>query len=148
MRPKGKIPKEAQQLGRETTKYLVTDGVLNRRRKSNEPPAKKLVSTEQKRKAMEAAHELSGHRGREGTLRMVVEWYWWSEMYVEVKDWVKLCEECEKRVLLRYDEPLNSLTFSHLWQQVVMDISYMPKTENRYHLLVVAREYLSECAGA
>jgi hypothetical protein len=61
MRPEGKIPKETQQQGREATKYLVTDGVLYRRRKSNEPPAKKLVSTEQKRRAMEAAYELSGH---------------------------------------------------------------------------------------
>jgi hypothetical protein len=67
-RPEGKTMKEMQQFRREATKYLVSDGILYRRRKTNEPPAKVLVSAEQKRKAMEAAHELSGHRGREGTL--------------------------------------------------------------------------------
>jgi len=49
-------------------------------------------------------------------------------MYVDAKDWVKVCEQCEKRVPLRYDEPLKSLTVSHLCQRVGMDISYMPKT--------------------
>ena len=133
---------------REATTYLVSDGILYRRRKTNEPPAKVLVSAEQKRKALEAAHELSGHRGREGTLRKVVERDWWPEMYVDVKDWVKTCEQCEKRVPLRYNEPLKSLTVSHLWQRVGMDISYMPKTEDGYHQLVVAREYLRGWAEA
>jgi hypothetical protein len=97
---------------------------------------------------MEAAHELSGHRGREGTLQMVVERYWWPEMYIDVKDWVKMCEQCDKRAPLRDDEPLTSLTVSHLWQRVGVDISYMPKTEDRYHLLVVTRESLSGWAEA
>jgi hypothetical protein len=78
-----------QQFRQEATKYLVSDGILYRRRNTNEPPAKVLVSAEQKRKAMESAHELSGHPGREGTLRKIVERYWWPEMYVDVKDWVK-----------------------------------------------------------
>ena len=93
-RPEGKTMKEMQQFRREATKYLVSDGILHRRRKTNEPPAKVFVSADQKRKAMEAAHELSGHRGREGTLRRVVERYWCPEMYVDVKDWVKTCEQC------------------------------------------------------
>jgi hypothetical protein len=107
-----------------------------------------FVRAEQKRKAMEAAHELSGHRGREGTLPKVVERYWWPEMYVVVKDWVKTCEQCQKRAPLQYDKPLKSLTVSHVWQRVGMDISYMPKIEDGYHLLVVAWEYLSGWAEA
>jgi len=92
---------------------------------------------------MKGANELSGHRGREGTLRKVVQRYWWPEMYVDVKDWEKTCEECEKRAPVPYDKCLKRQTVSHLWQRVGMDISYMPKMENGYHLPVVAREYLS-----
>jgi len=69
-------------------------------------------------------------------------------MYLDVKDWVKMCEQFEKRASLQYDEPLSSLTIRHLWQRVGMDISYMPKTEDGYHLLVVARDYLSGWAAA
>jgi hypothetical protein len=74
MRPEGKTTKEVQQFLREATKYLVSDGIIYRRRKTNEPQANMLVSAEQKRRAMDAAHKQSGHRGREGTLRKVVEW--------------------------------------------------------------------------
>jgi hypothetical protein len=45
-RPEGKTTKEMQQFRREATKYLVSDGILYRRRKTNEPPAKVLVSAE------------------------------------------------------------------------------------------------------
>jgi len=79
---------------------------------------------------MEATDELSRHCGREGTLRKVVEGYRWPEMYVDVKGWVITCKQCENRAPPRYDQPLKSLTVSHLWQRVGMDISYMPKRED------------------
>jgi len=69
-------------------------------------------------------------------------------MYVDVKDRVKMCEQCEKRAPVRYNKPLKSLTVCHLWPQDGMDISYMPKTEDGYHQLVVSREYLSGWAKA
>jgi hypothetical protein len=48
-----------------------------------------------------------------------------------------------KGVPLLDDEPMKSLTIGHLWQRVVMDILYIPKMKDRYHLPVVARQYLS-----
>jgi len=105
-----------QQFRRQATKYLVSDEILYRRQKTNEPPAKVLVSAEQITKAMEAAHELTGHRGREGTLRQVVEQDWWPELYVDVKDWVQTREQCETRAPLWYDESLKSVPVSHLCQ--------------------------------
>jgi len=65
--------KEMQQFWREATKCLVSDGIIYRRRKTNELLAKVLVSAKQNRESIEAAHELSGHRGRGGMLRKVVE---------------------------------------------------------------------------
>jgi len=74
-RPEGKTTKEMQQFRQDATKYLVSEGIHYRRRKTNEQPAKLLVCAEQKRTAMEAAHKLSGHLEREETLRKVVERY-------------------------------------------------------------------------
>jgi len=136
------------QFRQDATKCLLPDGILYRGRETDEPPAKVLESAEQNSKSMEVAHELSWHRGREGMLRKVVERYWLPEMYVDVIDWLTKCELCGKRAPLRYDEPLKSLTVSHLWQRVGMDISYMPKMEDGYHPLVVARDYLSGWAEA
>jgi len=69
IRPEQKTTNTMPQCPPEATKYLSWNWILYRRGKSNEPPAAVLVSAEQKRKAMEAAHELSGHCGREGTFQ-------------------------------------------------------------------------------
>ena len=45
---------------------------------------------------MRAINEENGHRGREGTMRKVTERYWRPEMHVDIKEWVKTCEQCEK----------------------------------------------------
>lgn len=59
-----------------------------------------------------------------------------------------MCEQCEDRALLWYDEPLNSQTVRHLWQRVGIDISSMLKIEDGNHQLVIAWDYLSGCAEA
>jgi len=97
--PEGNTSKEMQQCWQDGTKYLVTDGVLYHRRKTNEPPVEVLVSTEQTRKAMEAANELSEHHGREGTLRKVEEWYWRPETYDDVKELAKTRQRCDRECL-------------------------------------------------
>ena len=142
-RPEGKDAKEMVRFRRDATRYLVSDGVLYRRRRTNEPPARVIVRKEKREGIMRAIHEENGHRGREGTMRKVTESYWWPEMHVDIKEWVKTCEQCEKRAPTRYAEPMKSLTVNRLWQRVGLDISYLPRTENGHHLLVVAREYLS-----
>jgi len=68
--------KEMLQFRREVTKFHVSDGILHRARQTNEPLAKVIVSAQPKRKRMEAVHELRGHRGRDRTLRNVVNLNW------------------------------------------------------------------------
>jgi len=92
---------------------------------------------------MDPTYKLSKLCGKEKTLSKIVERYWWPELYADIKDWVKPRLQCDTWVQLRYDEPLKSLTVGHLWHWVGMDIFYMPRMEDRYHLVVVAREYLS-----
>ena len=43
--PEGESPKEMQQFRQEAMKYLLSDGALHWRQKTNEPPAKVLAST-------------------------------------------------------------------------------------------------------
>jgi len=91
---------------------------------------------------------MSRHHQRPGMLRNVPERYWWPQLYADITGWVRMCDHWEKTALLWYEEHLKCLTVSHLWQRVGMDISYMPKMEDRYHLLIVATEYLSMCSEA
>lgn len=64
----GKTLTGMQRFRGEATQYLVAEGVFNWRRETNKQPAKLLVSTQQKMKPIEAAHQLSGRHGREGML--------------------------------------------------------------------------------
>jgi len=73
---------------------------------------------------------------------MGVEQYWLPKMYANVKDWAIMCDKCENRAQLRYDEPWRTVTVSRLWQRVGMHFAYMPKMEDGYHLVVEAIQNL------
>ena len=88
-----KNPKAIQRSRREATKYLISDRILDCRHRTNDSPAMILVSGEERKIAMEATHELNSHHGRKETLWKIAEWYSWSEMYADVKAWVKTCEQ-------------------------------------------------------
>ena len=138
----GKYWKEMQQINQEATKYIVAYRVLYRRQKTNDPLGKVFLGTEKRRIAIETVHATSGYCGREGMLHKVVKWYWWQDIYGNIKGWVKECEQCKKSAHPRYDKPLTSLPVSHLCQQVgMMNILSMPKMENWHQLLQIAREY-------
>jgi hypothetical protein len=100
----------------EATQYHVSEVILYWTENTIERPKKLLVSVQQKQNAMETAHKLSRQSGREGTLRKGVKWNWLLNKYVDIKDWVKTCGQCEKRAPLWYNEPLESLIIIHQWR--------------------------------
>jgi hypothetical protein len=63
-------------------------------------------------------------------------------MYSDVQEWVKTCKQYKLRASLQYAEPLKSLTVSHLWQRVGMDITYMHKMAEGFHHLFITSDYL------
>jgi len=125
----GNTPKEMQQLWLKAMKHLVSNGVLYQRQKTNELLAKVLVISKQKRKIMEAEHELRRYCRRVGTWWKVVGWYRWPEMYINIKYWVKTYKWYKKTVPILNDEHLKSITVSRHGQQVGMDVLYMPKMD-------------------
>jgi hypothetical protein len=78
-----------QHFQQEGTQYDVSNVILYRRHQTNEPPANVYISGNERRMAIEAAHKLIGHQGREGTLRKVVKCYRETEKLADVKEEVK-----------------------------------------------------------
>ena len=74
-RPEGKNAKEMVRFRRDATRYLVFDGALYQRQRTNEPPAKVVVEKVKKEEIMRAIHKENGHRGREGTIKKLTERY-------------------------------------------------------------------------
>ena len=91
---------------------------------------------------MRELHEEVGHRGRNATFEHVKRRYQWKGMYEDVDEWVKSCEECQRRSKMRFEEGLHPTWSNMMWDKIGVDIVYMPRTgEGSY--LVLARDDLS-----
>jgi len=122
--------------------FMVHKGHLFKRASKNMPLRRVVDSEVDRFKILKAAHEESGHRGREGTYRRVADRYWWEDIMDRVGKYVRGCEECQKRDGRRLEEALHPTWVSIMWQKVCLDIVYMPNVGG-YKYLVLARDDLS-----
>jgi len=63
-------------------------------------------------------------------------------MFEDVSEWVKMCEECQRRSKVRFEEGLHPTWSNMVWGKVGLDIVYMPRSEEGSYL-VLARDDLS-----
>jgi hypothetical protein len=122
--------------------FMVHEGHLFRRASKNMPLRRVVDSEEDRAKILQAAHEESGHRGREGTYRRVADRYWWDDLAIKVAKYVKACKGCQMRDGRRMEEALHPTWVSVMWQKVCVDIVYMPRVKG-FKYLVLARDDLS-----
>ena len=77
----------------EATKYHIVRGILFRRGKVGKPSLRVICQEDRKRAILTALHDESGHRGRDGTVKKVMERYWWRNVYRDAEEYVKSCDE-------------------------------------------------------
>lgn len=141
-KPTGKSAKEFRRFKTKALSFMVHNGHLFKRASKNMPLRRVVESEADQTRILEAAHEESGHRGREGTYRRVADRYWWESLSADSEKHVTTCEACQKRDGRRMEEALHPTWVSVMWQKVCMDIVYMPAVEG-YKFLVMARDDLS-----
>ena len=91
---------------------------------------------------MKEIHDEIGHKGRGATFEQVKRRYQWKGIFSDIDEWVKSCEECQKRAQIRYEEGLHPTWSVSVWDKVGVDIVYMPQS-NEGSFLVLARDDLS-----
>ena len=64
-------------------------------------------------------------------------------MFDDVANYVKTCEECQKRSRLPYEEPLHPTASRTVWEKIGVDVVFMPETPDGYKYIVFARDDLS-----
>lgn len=139
----GNIPvQERRRFIRKATQFLLQNGILWRRAKTDEPPKRVIFNDLEKAEIIRAMHDEGGHRGREGTYKKIMLRYWWVGMYHDVRKFVQSCEPCQKRSAVKPNEPLHPTLFSSLWRKVGLDVIHMPKDEG-FGYLAVMRDDLS-----
>jgi transposase InsO family protein len=145
-RPEGMTDQQFQQLRKKSRTFLGRDGHLFKRsRKHGIPPRRVIGKLEQRQEILSELHDETGHRGRRGTYDQLHRRYQWKEMYNDVVNYVKTCEECQRRSRVRQEEPLHPTWSMLVWEKVGIDIVYMPWTakEDGFGFIVFARDDLS-----
>lgn len=62
-----------------------------------------------------ALHDNGGHRGRDATMKKVLERYLWRNLYQDVENYVKSCDSCQRRQNVRVEEELHPNLTSAMW---------------------------------
>ena len=142
-RPAGLTDTQYQQLRKKSRQFLIRDGYLFKRgRKKGIPPRRVIGLLAQKMEVMKELHEEIGHRGVKATYEHLARRYQWRGMYVDVDQWVKSCEFCQKRAKNQVEEPLHPTWSIMVWQKIGIDIVYMPVVDG-FGFIVFARDDLS-----
>ena len=140
--PSHMTAKEFRRFKKNALSFMVHRGHLFKRASKNMPLRRVIDSEVDRARILRAAHEESGHRGREGTYRRVADRYWWQDLSARVASYVKTCKECQMRDGRRMEEALHPTWVSVMWQKVCVDITYMPQVKG-FKYLVLARDDLS-----
>ena len=83
----------------------------------------------QRQEILKELHDEAGHRGWKVTYDHVSRRYQWKGMYEDVVNYVKTCEECQRRARVRYEEPLHPTWSVTVWEKIGVDVVHMPDIE-------------------
>ena len=97
---------------------------------------------EQRLAIMKELHDEIGHRGEQMTYQWIARQYQWKGMYDDVANYVKSCENCQKRAKRRVMEPLHPTWSTLVWEKIGVDVVFMPEW-NGFKYIVFARDDLS-----
>lgn len=88
---------------------------------------------------------LAGHFSIDETYRRVKIRYYWPQMFHDVRQYVRTCDECQRRGKNRRTEPLHPIKVGQPFDRLGMDIvGPLPKTKQGNMYIVVATEYLTK----
>ncbi|GBG88896.1 hypothetical protein CBR_g48508 [Chara braunii] len=133
-----KVRKEAQQ-------YCLRAGHLFKRPPKNGMPMRVVCDRDEQRDIIAELHDgvVEGHRGVKGTFEKVRNLYWWDGLYRDVEVYCLTCVECQKRVVIKYKEPLFPSYPTAVGQKVHVDLVNMPKGEGGMNYIIDIRDDLT-----
>jgi RNase H-like domain found in reverse transcriptase/Integrase zinc binding domain/Reverse transcriptase (RNA-dependent DNA polymerase) len=142
-RPDEMTDSQYQQLRKKSKNFFVRDGFLFKRpRHHGIPPRRVIGMLIDRKRALEELHDEKGHMGKKATYNLISKRYQWKGMYSDVAEWVKTCDECQKRSKFRFAEPLHPTWTITVWEKMGLDVIYMP-WEGEVGYIVLARDDLS-----
>ena len=67
-------------------------------------------------------HPTAGHLGTNAMFYKIAERYYWDQMYRDIKEYVRTCEECQKRLKSKRKEPLHPIQVGRAFERIGIDL--------------------------
>ena len=132
-------------LKNKSNKYFIQHHQLFRRRKNGQP--QRVILPDQVEIILFNLHkdQNGAHLGIDVTYEKTKERYFWPQMYETVRQYVKTCENCQKRGKPNRNEELIPLVVEHPFHRIGIDIKGpLPITEKGNRYIIVAMDYLTK----
>ena len=132
---------------RKSRYFLVIEEQLFKRNKKEPTRPLKVVRKNEVDIILYNVHSdpLAGHFGLEETFRRVAIRYYWPQYYDDIRNYVKSCDECQRRGRAKRNEPLHPIKVGQPFDRIGMDIvGPLPMTKKGNLYIVVATDYLTK----
>jgi hypothetical protein len=125
-----------------TKKYFIYENTLWRNPDPTQLPRKVIKDKTERERLCKAAHDDSGHRGRDPTLKKLSDRFFWPNMLAFVAKYCRTCHECQRRSSSRPKLALSPTYVHTILRKFNMDTVHMP-TSGGYKYIVDLRDDLS-----
>jgi transposase InsO family protein len=142
--------REWRQYTKEFDHLVWRENALYRQRQQDDSVMYQLVLPEVCRKqALQSLHDQMGHLGRDKTLDLVRDRFYWPKMAQDVDQYIKSCERCVKRKSpTNVKPPLISIESSQPLELVCMDYLTLEMSKGGFQHILVITDHFTKYAVA
>ena len=90
-------------------------------------------------------HEMGGHFGIDATYNKIAERYYWKGMYEDTKEYIKCCDNCQRRGQKGGKSYLNPIKVGEPFERIGIDfVGPLEKTRRGNRYILVITDYLTK----
>ncbi|XP_060082178.1 uncharacterized protein K02A2.6-like [Ylistrum balloti] len=129
---------------------VLKDGILCRQTNhEGEIALQRLIPSSKVHQVLEASHNDVGHPGRDRTLSLVKERFFWPGMLKDVENWLQKCPRCIRRKTSTVQiAPLVNITTSQPLELVCIDYLTLETSKGGYQHIFVLTDHFTRYAQA
>ncbi len=141
--PRAQYTKEDHTMKNNFHNFRVTRGILYRDIVENDDVIQQLVLPEiYRKKALEGLHDEIGHPGRDRTMALLRERFFWPGMASDCDSWIKKCDRCIRRKSdTNTRAPLVNIVTTQPLELVCMDYLTLEPSKGIGNVLVITDHY-------
>src|SRR4051794_2334196 len=90
-------------------------------------------------------HKIGDHFGIDATYNKIAERYYWRKMYEDIREYVKFCDNCQRRGQKEKKSYLNPIEVGEPFERIGIDfVRPLEKTRRGNKYILVVTDYLTK----